>query len=152
VDSDRFNKWLSLSANFAVVAGIIFLGVELKQNNRLLQQQSELVYFHNKIVLTEALMLDSGLAEIYVKASNNEELSDVDTLRIGRYYRRMFRGFEWEYGQHRDGLITISRFNAWTNMINENKYARDTWEWFIQSVASEGFIRFVEENGVTQVP
>jgi hypothetical protein len=32
---DRLNRWLSLSANLAVVAGIIFVAVELRQNNEM---------------------------------------------------------------------------------------------------------------------
>jgi hypothetical protein len=152
MDFDRLNRWLSLSANLAVIAGIIFLGFELRQNNHLLQQQAEHVYFQNRVVLSEALMHDNDLAEIYIKASKEEELSDVEALRVGRYYRRLFRGFEWEYGQHRDGLITIQRFDVWTNFINENKYARENWDWFVEFAASEDFVRFMDESSLTQIP
>ncbi len=152
MDSDRLNKWLTLSANLAVVAGIIFLGLELRQNNRLLQQQAGIVYFHNRVVLSEALMQNSDLAGIYLKASNNEELSDVESLRIRRFYTRLFRGFEWEYMQQRDGLITLLRADQWPNFINENKYARETWEQFSKTHASVDFVRFMDEIILTQSP
>ena len=34
---DSTNKWLTLVANFGVVAGIIFLGIEVRQNQVILQ-------------------------------------------------------------------------------------------------------------------
>ena len=42
------NEWLSIVANFAVVAGIAFVGIELHQNNQLLKQQAEFVAFENR--------------------------------------------------------------------------------------------------------
>lgn len=32
---DQLNKWLTLAANFGVLAGIIFLGLEIRQSNRI---------------------------------------------------------------------------------------------------------------------
>lgn len=40
MDIDKVNRWLTLIANFAVIAGIIFLGVEIQQNTQQLQVQS----------------------------------------------------------------------------------------------------------------
>ena len=37
---DKANHWLALVANLAVVAGILFLAVELQQNTKQLQLQS----------------------------------------------------------------------------------------------------------------
>jgi hypothetical protein len=39
MDKDNLNKWLTLTANLAVVAGIVFLAFELKQNNELLDAE-----------------------------------------------------------------------------------------------------------------
>jgi hypothetical protein len=40
VNFDKANHWLNLVANFAVIAGIIFLAVELRQNTKQLKLQS----------------------------------------------------------------------------------------------------------------
>ena len=40
MDFNKANQWLSLVANFAVIAGIVFLAVELRQNTQQLQLQS----------------------------------------------------------------------------------------------------------------
>jgi len=36
---DRYNQWLTLLANVGVIAGIIFLAIELRHNNMLLVEQ-----------------------------------------------------------------------------------------------------------------
>ena len=40
---DNVNKWLTLVANFSVVAGIIFLAIEVRQNQELLERDHELL-------------------------------------------------------------------------------------------------------------
>lgn len=37
MNSSRINDWLTLIANVAVVGGIVFLAIELRQNNKLLR-------------------------------------------------------------------------------------------------------------------
>ena len=34
MDTDKLNKWLSLSANVGVLVGIVFLAVEIRQNSK----------------------------------------------------------------------------------------------------------------------
>ncbi len=40
---DNVNKWLTLVANFGVVAGIIFLAIEVRQNQELLERDHALL-------------------------------------------------------------------------------------------------------------
>jgi len=40
-NTDAVNRWLTLGANIGVVIGIIFLALELQQNNELLQSQAQ---------------------------------------------------------------------------------------------------------------
>ena len=40
MDQKRLINWLTLTANLAVIAGIVFLGVELRQNTKQLELQS----------------------------------------------------------------------------------------------------------------
>jgi len=37
---DRLNRWLTLSANFGVIAGIVFLGFEIQQNSDAINAQA----------------------------------------------------------------------------------------------------------------
>ena len=39
--SDKLNRWLTLVANLAVVAGIIFLAMEIRQNNSMVELEQQ---------------------------------------------------------------------------------------------------------------
>ena len=60
MDIEKLNRWLTLGANVGVLAGIIFLALEIQQNSRLARlqfederrvtwQQGELVVFGDSI-------------------------------------------------------------------------------------------------------
>jgi hypothetical protein len=40
MNSSKINEWLTLTANVAVVGGIVFLAIEISQNNELLRSDS----------------------------------------------------------------------------------------------------------------
>jgi hypothetical protein len=40
VTADKLNKWLSLAANIAVVTGIVFVALQINQNNRMMRTQT----------------------------------------------------------------------------------------------------------------
>ena len=100
MDSDRLNRWLSLGANIGVLAGIIFLVVEIQQNSDLARmqfaddrqntwQQGELVVFGDSIAtvweksvldpaslsLAETRMLDAYLA---FQLTNAQRVLDLE--------------------------------------------------------------------------
>ena len=58
MDTEKLNKWVSLLANIGVLAGIVFLGLEIRQSNRIAMASAELSirdhYFaHNQMVVTD---------------------------------------------------------------------------------------------------
>ena len=108
MDSDRLNKWLSLGANLGVLAGIIFLAVEIRQNSDLARmqfaddridtwQQGELAVFGDSVAtvweksvqdpesltLAETRMLDAYLAFQLTNALRVLELENGGLLEAG---------------------------------------------------------------------
>jgi hypothetical protein len=49
MNSSRINDWLTLVANLAVVCGIVFLAVEVPQNNALARSESRQALVTNDI-------------------------------------------------------------------------------------------------------
>ena len=64
ITSLKVNEWLTLIANIAVVCGIVFLAVEIRQNNELRRSESR-----QALVANDLLSLTQGVenADIYVK-------------------------------------------------------------------------------------
>ena len=90
------NQWLTLLANFGVVAGIFFLGIEIRQNQISLDRNSELMEREYQLQITDALQeitdsedkirtllaTDSELARIWSRGLSGEELTDTETLQF----------------------------------------------------------------------
>jgi hypothetical protein len=80
---DRFNSWLTLSANLAVLAGILFLAYEIQQSNRIAIATTEIEIRAGYGVLNELIIAEGELAEIFVKAeSADAKLSAAEELRL----------------------------------------------------------------------
>jgi len=145
LDSDRLTRWLTLIANAAVVAGIFFLALELRQNNELLQFQAGSIYFQNRVWGVDKTLDNPEFARMIFKARNGEELDELESYQVRQFYRRIFLGLNWEYDQAMAGRLEISRNERWQQIIKENRYAVAEWEWAAEYVLSADFVRYMNE-------
>ena len=78
MDLDRLNRWLTLLANFGVVAGIVFLAVEIRQNQDLLELSHQTMLREQELSILNATHLEveqfnNLRAQIYL----SEEISEL---------------------------------------------------------------------------
>ena len=88
---------ITILANVGVIAGIVFLGVELRQNNEFMAADAR---FNLLSASTESYTIqavDPDIAAILVRDRNRELLTEVEDLRIQAYWTRLFRILEWLY-------------------------------------------------------
>ena len=81
------SQTVSILANIGVIAGIVFLGIELRQNNELMAAEAR---FNNMSLSTQAFAISSqpDIAAIYVKDRNGEELTEVEYFMIESHWMR----------------------------------------------------------------
>ena len=93
---ENLNKWLSLAANLGVVAGIVFLAIEVRQNQISLNRNSELIEREYELQVADGLIAiadtsnnfrfltaeNSELAQIWLDGTEGRELSEVDHHRF----------------------------------------------------------------------
>jgi hypothetical protein len=96
---------IAVTANMGVIAGIVFLALELQQNNRFLSAQAQFNILQNRSVGTSALAESPESAEFWAKVNRGEELNDSESLRVQAYAIRAILNWEWEYGQYQEGNI-----------------------------------------------
>jgi len=77
---DSINKWLMLAANLGVIAGIIFLAIEINQNSELLQAQVSYNHKETRSAFGMASLNYDGLAEIIIKVDNGVDLSPIKKI------------------------------------------------------------------------
>ena len=147
MDTDRLNRWLTLVANVAVVAGIIFLGLELRQNNELLQFEVESIYFQNRVWGMEQSIENPEFGVLVFKARNGDELDEFEAYQVRGFYRRIFLGLNWEFSQARAGRLDVRDYrNRWGEIIRENRYAIAEWEWTSENILTADFVRYMNDE------
>ena len=113
MNMDSLNKWLTLLANFGVIAGIIFLGLEMQQNTDAIQSSTaQSVTSISSNTLSE-LASNERMAEIRLKGDvNNSSLSEVESLQYFALNRNFWLTFQNVFFQYVLGTI---RLEVWEN-------------------------------------
>ena len=112
MDSDKLNDWLTLVANVGVIAGIVFLAIEVRQNSEAVRAQTRAQLTDQVVELLSVNMNDKEYASVLMRGNQLEELSPVE---------------QWQYNTHR-----IAWINHWKNMVyqyemgmyDESEFAR----------------------------
>ena len=147
---DRLNKWLSLFANLGVVAGLVFLAVELSQNTKatIAAASDELT---NQSLEFFSLGIDNQvLARALHKQSMGEDLDAFELNQIWRHQYVNFRVFENAYLQYRRGYYDQTEWDRYRRIIagrlTKDLIARQMWEdshgkWTVEFAAEVNAIR-----------
>jgi len=122
----KLERWLTLVANLSVVAGIVFLAAQMRQNTQAIQSQTRDAITEKQITLSE-LLAQPEWVEIYERAQDDR---DALTRYEGRIFSLMmsaiFREWENSFFQYDRGLFTEGDFDA----------RRERWERELRRPAS----------------
>jgi hypothetical protein len=89
-------QMVSIFANVGVIAGLIFLGYELHQNNEFLEQQERYTFLQNVIGFTD-YSADSEIAPLLYRPEGAETLSEIDAWRRCQVGLGLFYRWQWEF-------------------------------------------------------
>lgn len=111
MDTNKLNKWLTLAANFGVIAGILFLVLELRQNSELMRAQSRTEMSQDVIGLLTMNVNDAAYVDTIFRGLNGEELTDIEQEQ---FYRTQ-AAWMWHWNNlaylHKVGLYDTSEFD-----------------------------------------
>ena len=139
---------VSILANLGVIAGIVFLAIELRQNNELMAAQARQASFENNRQFAELLFENPSLTEILAKVEAGEETSaaeDIQLYGVGLY---TLRSFEFAYRELGELDIPGMRRIFYANRVNYR--LADTWA-IARPLLDPEFVNFVEENVIDPV-
>ena len=150
MNSESLNRWLTLGANLGVIAGIIFLAIELRQNNELLAADARF----NRLQVTwngwQSLAENGDLTDLLVATRNGEILEGSDQVRVDAVLMRILVSMDWLYRElppdspehlyMRDELrVVLSGIGADLRIWESRKSGFDP-----------EFVRWVEENVISE--
>ena len=128
---DKWDKWISIATNFGVIGGILFLAIELQQNNNQLAAQARYAQFEMQSYdFNRVIFENADLASILVKARNQQALSEEEALVLNRFNLQTIRDFEFEFMESQRGLIDSSQISLdrWAGIFSSNPNLLNVWE------------------------
>ena len=147
------SQMVSIVANLGVIAGIVFLAFELRQNTQAvvsetgqgLQDQIQAIYS----------TLDNELWGYFLKGRDDPaSLSPVETARINSFYITSFLAHQNIYFQVRNGTVPADRVEGWWQHLRNNldsSLAKAAWEQQ-KYLLSEEFKQFVAAEVMLREP
>ncbi len=144
---------VSILANVGVIAGIVFLGIELQQNNELLAAEARATRHQNRSDHANRVLLENpGLVELIVKADNGEALSQEEHYTLERYLDQALINWQFTFVEYRRGQFDEielssdsikSYFNnlpgmrEYWNKVKGVQFRSDFVLWMVEYVANE---------------
>jgi len=131
MEIDRLNSWLTLLANVGVLAGIVFLAFEIRQNTTASELNAASSY---EAALREYELFVAGnpdFTELIVKSIAGEPLSEVEKFRVQIFFRGALRNWQTSYVQYQLGALSEpiweSQLGFMKDVIRSDGGVRDFW-------------------------
>lgn len=139
---ENIDRFFSMAANFGVIIGIIFLVVEINQNNELLAAQDRYNRLQVAIQGPQLFLEDANLIEIFYETPPSER-TDAENIVVQFYWRNIISGMEWTFRELSRDEIPVERWRRSTN--SEDFLA--IWD-LSGSAFDPEFVEYVEANVV----
>jgi hypothetical protein len=142
---EKVNNWIALIANLGVVAGVVFLALEIQQNNELLIQDSRYSMLENQKDWKFFLNGDPEIAKL-IYNSDNKELSEIEKLRRFDIISGLLLTWQWEWEQSQSGLFGNSQLpveafrTLWKSQNTQAEWAE------LKPILKPEFADFLENN------
>lgn len=126
-----------IAGGLAVVISVLYLAVQISDNNKLLRSQAH----YNALEITqrplEMMVATSDLAQIVFECDRRPfAVAESEWQRCKNYYLMHFNGWEYVYYQHQDGSVPVE---LWVGFE----------DYFADQIATKaGYVRFWNETAI----
>jgi len=142
---------IAVLANLGVIAGIVFLGVELSQNNQLLEAESRYARGNRAVELYMAQAFNRDFAVALAKSTNGETLDSADQIQLRAFTLAIFRNFEANFDEAQAGTMSEAPIREALRDIVQNQGVVAPLPWYdywqiYKPRASPEFVQWMEES------
>jgi hypothetical protein len=118
MDADRFHRWLTLCANFAIIAGIIFLAMEVREARNATEMQMMDSHTDGFMSLNFSITNNSELARIFIVGLYNpDKLSDTEAIQFAMFLRAFHNQHKRSKHLNNLGLLSDSELEISTRQL-----------------------------------
>ena len=102
---------VSVLANVGVIAGIVFLGYELRQNNEAIRAQSDFNQHQVRLTALRTVAENpNGLVDLSER--NGGELTEADRIRLLFFAESALVDLEWQYRELNLGRLSAEELDV----------------------------------------
>jgi hypothetical protein len=124
------SDWMNLSASVAVIMGIVFLGLEIRQNTEMMRSQTRDAISEKQMMFSEWVAMEIELATTIAKVTVGEPLTPGESVQHAYFLAGVWREWENSHYQFEQGLFDRDEFeprmNRWISTMRV-KAVRDAW-------------------------
>jgi hypothetical protein len=147
---------LALGANIGVIAGLVFLAMEIRQNNKFLAAQARYSLRQYRSDIADSLMLPHVIDATH-KWARGEPITPEERSTGLMVAIKMLELWEWQYGEYSAGMLKkqelpVGAWRLWFH--NRGPFPTPVQEIYDirKSVLNPAFVQYFEENIVSWSP
>lgn len=128
----------------AVIATLIYLSIQIRQNNVLLRSQSRQVLVGNDVT---SLTVNLQHADVLAKYASGEPLSAEEQLRMSFMFSLDIRNREFEYFQYSHGLLDEETWLSYRQVIlinHSSDLGKKWWDVVGRTLVDQAFVEEVD--------
>jgi hypothetical protein len=132
MDSEKLNRWMTLGANIGVLAGIIFLAFEMRQNTVATQLEAASNFQSSFSEIELLIASNPEFAELLRKGREGEDASATEQLRLSVFYNNVLRQWQFNHFQSLSDALSAEMWEAnrafMANTIGEDRGLFRHWQ------------------------
>ena len=147
----KVSTWVNVGSAVGVLMGIVFLGLEVRQNTDMMKSQARDSITEKQMMYSEWVATEPEMAEAVSKLGDGmESMTPRERVMIGYFLAGVWREWENSYYQYQSGLFDSSEFEPrmgrWRSQM-ANAATKLQWcaqrEWFAPDfrVEVDGIVR-----------
>ena len=150
----ELGQFIAIAANVGVIAGLVFLAMEIRQNNKFLAAQARYALRQYRSDIADSLMLPHVIEATH-KWARGEAITPEERSTGLMVAIKMVELWEWQFGEYAAGMLRreelpVGAWRLWFN--NKGPFptpVRDIYD-LRKSVMNPEFVRFFDENVVSR--
>lgn len=148
MEKPSISQTISVAANLGVIVGLLFLALEIEQNNRLLRAEALASLVEARNLPRVLMMQDPEFAEFWLRVESGEPLSPTDARRFRAYAERGILNWAFQYEQYLEGNLLESQLpiEGWRSSLSDERWM-EAWRGLEPGLAPE-FVEFVEGSAI----
>lgn len=150
------SQTIGFIANIGVIAGIVFVAIEVRQNNRLLEAQARYSLRQYRSDIADTIMTPHVLEAAH-KYASGQNISPAEKSAVLMTALKVLELWEWQHGEYAAGMLRrevlpVDSWRLWYYGKGQSPLPIEEIWCSRKDVMNPSFVSFFEENIINRKP